>query len=76
MDRVKVIKELETIMIDDNKYIICLASLDGNSTTLLKNDSKSFTAFLYNKQFEFDYDENNNKGLEEYTWSTVEQVIK
>lgn len=76
MNRVNVIKELEVIKLEGNKYIICQAYLDNNLTTLLKTESKSFINFSFDAKFEFDYEEGTQKGLEEYNWSIVEQIVK
>jgi hypothetical protein len=70
------IEELETRVYDGIEYIICRVSMNGNLAFVLKTEAPSTTNYSYSKDFEFDYEEGNEKELGEYRWSIVEQIVK
>lgn len=76
MSNLKDISILETVIIDGNKYEICRTLYYGESKHFLKTEHTNWTNYSYSKQFDEDYYDGIAKDLEEYTWSTVEQIIK
>ena len=73
---ITIIEELETRVYDGIEYIICRVSMNGSLAFVLKTEAPSTTNYSYSKEFEFDYEEDNEKELGEYRWSIVEQIIK